>query len=339
MALMATELPEKYRGCDFCGWATRNDLRCSDGRTIRRDAFAHQDGAKVPLVWSHNHESPEAVLGHGYLENRPEGVFFYGYFNDSDDAQRAKLEVEHGDITSLSIWANQLKQKAGDVLHGSIKEVSLVLAGANMGAQITNPVIVHGDDAETLTDEAYIYVGKEYGLELVHADEDEDGGKDMNEEKELTVQDVLDGMTEEQRTVVSYLITKALEEAEGDKKDNEKLAHADDKKDETADKTVQDVIDSMTEEQRNVLYYLIGKAQEDALENVKHSDMEDNTMNFNAFESTTATQSGAVLSHSDEMDIIAAAKKSGKLSDALAAYAEANELSHDDLAPVSGAGS
>lgn len=343
MALMATELPEKYRGCDFCGWATRNDLRCSDGRTIRRDAFAHQDGAKVPLVWSHNHESPEAVLGHGYLENRPEGVFFYGYFNDSDDAQRAKLEVEHGDITSLSIWANQLKQKAGDVLHGSIKEVSLVLAGANMGAQITNPVIVHGDDAETLTDEAYIYVGKEYGLELVHADEDEDGGKDMNEEKELTVQDVLDGMTEEQRTVVYYLITKAHEEAEGDKKDNEKLAHADDKKDETADKTVQDVIDSMTEEQRKVLYYLIGKAQEDALENVKHSDMEDNTMNFNAFDTTATALSGAVLSHSDEMDIIAAAKKSGKLSDALAAYAEANELSHDDdtpavtLAPVSGA--
>lgn len=343
MALMATELPEKYRGCDFCGWATRNDLRCSDGRTIRRDAFAHQDGAKVPLVWSHNHESPEAVLGHGYLENRPEGVFFYGYFNDSDDAQRAKLEVEHGDITSLSIWANQLKQKAGDVLHGSIKEVSLVLAGANMGAQITNPVIVHGDDAETLTDEAYIYVGKEYGLELVHADEDEDGGTDMKEEKELTVQDVLDGMTEEQRTVVSYLITKALEEAEGDQKNDEKLAHADDEKDKTADKTVQDVIDSMTEEQRKVLYYLIGKAQEDALENVKHSDMEENTMNFNAFDTTATAQSGAVLSHSDEMDIIAAAKKSGKLSDALAAYAEANELSHDDdtpavtLAPVSGA--
>lgn len=332
MALMATELPEKYRGCDFCGWATRNDLRCSDGRTIRRDAFAHQDGAKVPLVWSHNHESPEAVLGHGYLENRPEGVFFYGYFNDSDDAQRAKLEVEHGDITSLSIWANQLKQKAGDVLHGSIKEVSLVLAGANMGAQITNPVIVHGDDAETLTDEAYIYVGKEYGLELVHADEDEDGGKDMNEEK--TIQDVLDTMDEDQLKVLSYLVGKAATEGiDNDEKDDDEIEH--DGLGEDA--TVQDVIDTMSDTQVSVLNYLVGKAAEDVVAEMKHSDMEENTMNFNAFESTTATQSGAVLSHSDEMDIIAAAKKSGKLSDALAAYAEANELSHDDLAPVSGA--
>ena len=156
---------------DFGGWATRNDLRCSDGRTIRRDAFAHQDGAKVPLVWSHNHDSPEAVLGHGFLENRPEGVFFYGYFNDSDLAKAAKEDVQHGDITSLSIWANQLKEKAGDVLHGSIKEVSLVLAGANIGAQITHPVVVHGEDAESLADEAYIYVGEEYGLELAHSDE------------------------------------------------------------------------------------------------------------------------------------------------------------------------
>ena len=333
MALMATELPEKYRGCDFCGWATRNDLRCSDGRTIRRDAFAHQDGAKVPLVWSHNHESPEAVLGHGYLENRPEGVFFYGYFNDSDDAQRAKLEVEHGDITSLSIWANQLKQKAGDVLHGSIKEVSLVLAGANMGAQITNPVIVHGDDAETLTDEAYIYVGKEYGLELVHADEDEDGGKDMNEEK--TIQDVLDTMDEDQLKVLSYLVGKAATEGiDNDEKDDDEIEH--DGLGEDA--TVQDVIDTMSDTQVSVLNYLVGRAAEDAVAEMKHSDMEDNTMNFNAFDTTATTaQSGAVLSHSDEMDIIAAAKKSGKLSDALAAYAEANELSHDDLAPVSGA--
>ena len=135
----------KYRGYDFCGWATRNDLRCSDGRTIRSGAFAHQDGAKVPLVWGHNHDSPEAVLGHGFLENRPEGVFIYGYFNDSDLAQAAKRDVEHGDITSLSIWANQLKQQGGDVLHGSIKEVSLVLAGANMEKMLkrlwTKPIL------------------------------------------------------------------------------------------------------------------------------------------------------------------------------------------------------
>jgi len=333
-----TNIPEKYKGCDFCGWATRNDLRCSDGRTIRRDAFAHQDGAKVPLVWSHNHESPEAVLGHGYLENRPEGVFFYGYFNQSEDAQRAKLEVEHGDITSLSIWANQLKQKAGDVLHGSIKEVSLVLAGANMGAQITNPVIVHGDDAETLMDEAYIYVGKEYGLELVHADVDEDGGNNMDKEVnggnemdgEKTVQDVLDTMDEDQLKVVSYLVAQA---AAGDDDDDEEIEH--DGLGEDA--TVQDVLDTMNDDQLAVMNYLIESAVEETAGEVEHYDFGGDNMNFNAFEGGMPMQDDSFLSHSDEMDIIASAKKYGKLSDALAAYAEENELAHDDLAPVSGA--
>lgn len=339
-----TNIPEKYKGCDFCGWATRNDLRCSDGRTIRRDAFAHQDGAKVPLVWSHNHDSPEAVLGHGYLENRPEGVFFYGYFNQSEDAQRAKLEVEHGDITSLSIWANQLKQKAGDVLHGSIKEVSLVLAGANMGAQITNPVIVHGDDAETLMDEAYIYVGKEYGLELVHADVDEDGGNNMDKDVnggnemdgEKTVQDVLDTMDEDQLKVVSYLVAQA---AAGDDDDDEEIEHDD----LSEDATVQDVIDTMNDDQLAVMNYLIESAVEETADEVEHYDFGGDYMNFNAFEGGMPMQDDSFLSHSDEMDIIASAKKYGKLSDALAAYAEENELAHDDdtpavtLAPVSGA--
>ena len=338
-----TNIPEKYKGCDFCGWATRNDLRCSDGRTIRRDAFAHQDGAKVPLVWSHNHESPEAVLGHGYLENRPEGVFFYGYFNQSEDAQRAKLEVEHGDITSLSIWANQLKQKAGDVLHGSIKEVSLVLAGANMGAQITNPVIVHGDNAETLMDEAYIYVGKEYGLELVHADVDEDGGNNMDKDVnggnemdgEKTVQDVLDTMDEDQLKVVSYLVAQA---AAGDD-DDEEIEHDD----LGEDATVQDVLDTMNDDQLAVMNYLIESAVEETADEVEHYDFGGDYMNFNAFEGGMPMQDDSFLSHSDEMDIIASAKKYGKLSDALAAYADENELAHDDdtpavtLAPVSGA--
>jgi len=328
----ATDIPAKYRGCDFCGWATRNDLRCSDGRTIRRDAFAHQDGAKVPLVWSHNHDSPEAVLGHGYLENRPEGVFFYGYFNDSDDAKRAKQDVEHGDITSLSIWANQLKQKAGDVLHGSIKEVSLVLAGANMGAQITYPVVVHGDDAETLMDEAYIYVGEQYGIELGHADDDEgNGGNNMDEEK--TVQDVIDTMDEDQLKVMSYLIAQAAAESKNEDEDEE-IEHS------GLDKnaTVQDVIDSMNEQQQMVMGYLIQKAAEDAAKEVKHSDFGGEIMNFNAFDNGAA-QGGAFLSHSDEEAIIASAKKYGKLSDALNAYAEENELMHadGDLAPVSGA--
>ena len=301
----------KYSGYDFCGWATRNDIRCSDGRTIKRDAFAHQDGQKVPLVWSHNHDSPEAVLGHGFLENRPEGVFFYGYFNDSDLAQAAKKDVEHGDITSLSIWANQLKQKAGDVLHGSIKEVSLVLAGANIGATITNPVIVHGDDCETLMDEAYIYSGEEYGLELSHSDdagESEDSNEpeadpEINEQEEepemddeKTVQDVLDEMTEEQLQVVSFLVAKAAEEGIDDEEDED--------------------------------------VEEDE-EEIEHSYEEDYPMNFNAFEGV-APVGPAFISHSDQEEILAVAKKYGSLKQALEAYAEENELSHDDLAAVSG---
>lgn len=353
----------KYTGYDFCGWATRNDLRCSDGRTIRRDAFAHQDGAKVPLVWGHNHESPEAVLGHGFLENRPEGVFFYGYFNDSDLAQAAKRDVLHGDVTSLSIWANQLKQKAGDVLHGSIKEVSLVLAGANMGAQITYPVVVHGEDAETLMDEAYIYVGEEYGLELAHADSDE---KKEEANDDMTVQEVLDTMNETQLKVLSYLVAQAAagdeekEEAEDtdEAKEEKELEHADsdDEEEEDSDmakeeKTVQDVLDTMDEDQLKVVQYLVGKAAEEGLaddddadeevdedeEDIEHSEG-GNPMNFNAFEGATAQQ-GAYLSHSDEMDIISAAKKYGSLKDAIAAFADEHELSHADsnnLAPVSG---
>ena len=335
----------KYTGYDFCGWATRNDLRCSDGRTIKRDAFAQQDGAKVPLVWGHNHDSPEAVLGHGFLENRPEGVFFYGYFNNSARAQEAKEGVEHGDITSLSIWANQLKQKGGDVLHGSIKEVSLVLAGANVGAQITYPIVVHGDNAEELMDEAYIYSGEEYSLELGHADKEEEKKESMANEKEKTIQDVIDTMDEDQLNAMYYLIGRALEDGKSEGEDADKvehsdadsediLEHADEDDDETDadvdDKTVQDVIDSMTEEQKDVMYYIVGKALEDAKSEIKHSDMEDETMNFNAFEGTVA-QGGAFLSHSDEMEIIATAKKVGKLSDALAMFAEENNLAHDDV--------
>ena len=329
---MATNIPEKYKGCDFCGWATRNDIRCSDGRTIKRDAFAHQDGAKVPLVWGHNHDGPEAVLGHGYLENRPEGVFFYGFFNDSERAQDAKIDVQHGDITSLSIWANHLKQNGRDVLHGSIKEVSLVLAGANIGAQITYPIVVHGDDAETMMDEAYIYSGEEYGIEVQHADEEEKGN-DMDE-KEKTVQDVIDTMDEDQLKVLSFLVAQAA--AEGAENEEEEEVEHDDLGE---DATVQDVIDTMNDNQLKVMNFLVNQAAEDAVNEMKHSDVEDETMNFNAFEA--AAPAGAFLSHSDEMDIISAAKKYGKLSDALAAYAEENELMHDDdppaLKPVSGA--
>ena len=140
---------------DFSGWATRNDLRCADGLTIRQDAFAECDGATVPLVYMHDHKDPENVLGHAYLENREDGVYCYGSFNDTDKGQMAKALVAHGDITSLSIFANQLVKRGQDVLHGAIREVSLVLAGANPGATIDFPVLQHGDGTfEDIEDEA-----------------------------------------------------------------------------------------------------------------------------------------------------------------------------------------
>ena len=319
----------KHTGYDFCGWATRNDLRCSDGRTIRRDAFAHQDGAKVPLVWGHNHDSPEAVLGHGFLENRPEGVFFYGYFNDSDLAKAAKRDVEHGDITSLSIWANQLQQKAGDVLHGSIKEVSLVLAGANMGAQITSPVVAHGDGFETLTDEAYIYVGEEYGLELAHSDEHDDFWDDVDFEH------LYDDDEDDEDEELSHADDETEELDEEELEDSEEESVMDE------NKTVQDVLDTMDEDQLMVTSYLVAQAAAEGAdedeEDIEHSEG-GNSMNFNAFEGT-APAAGAYLSHSDEMNIIEVAKKYGTLKEALSVFAEENNLQHDGLADVSGFGS
>lgn len=339
MVSMNYDIPAKYKGCDFCGWATRNDIRCSDGRTIRRDAFAHQDGARVPLVWSHNHDSPSAVLGHGFLENVPEGVLFYGYFNDSEDAKRAKQDVQHGDVTSLSIWANQLKQSGGDVLHGSIKEVSLVLAGANIGAQITYPIVAHGEDTEELMDEAYIYSG-ELGLSLGHADDDE-GEENMANKGEKTVQDVIDTMDEDQLKVLSYLLAEAAAGRLSGDGEDEDIQHSDDDGEyyefdgedpedaEIEEVSVQDVIDTMNDEQLAVVNYLIEQAGEEAVEEFEHS-YGGTTMNFNAFDSD-ASMGGAFLSHSDEQDIIASAKKMGKLSDALNDF-----LAHDDdpVAPV-----
>lgn len=150
---------------DFSGWATKNDIRCSDGRIIRHNAFAECDGMKVPLVWNHQHNSPENILGHALLENRDEGVYAYCSFNDTDDGQRAKTMVRHGDITALSIYANQLKQRGGDVIHGAIREVSLVLAGANPGAFIDS-IIAHGEYSE---DEGIIFNNDEDSIRLYHA--------------------------------------------------------------------------------------------------------------------------------------------------------------------------
>ncbi len=206
---------------DFSGWATRNNVLCADGRTIMRDAFKDNDGQKVPLVWNHQHNDPENVLGHALLENRDEGVYAYCTFNNTAAGQQAKSLVEHGDIDQLSIFANKLKQQSGRVLHGVIREVSLVLAGANPQAYIES-IIRHSDGGEAIEseEEAIIYPG-EGTAELFHAEEHETKEeKPMAEaaKNEKTVQDVIDSMSEEQKTVMYALIGQALEDAEGDKK-------------------------------------------------------------------------------------------------------------------------
>lgn len=193
---------------DFCGWATKNNITCSDGRIIRKDAFKHNDGKSVPLVWNHDHKDPDNILGHAVLENREDGVFAYCKFNSTDKAKTAKIFVEHGDITSLSIYANRLKQQGPNVMHGEIREVSLVLAGANSGAVIEN-IIRHGEESD---EEAIIYFYDEE-LSIQHAEDTENKKEEetvANNEK--TVQDVFNEMTEEQQDVVYAMIGMALEE-------------------------------------------------------------------------------------------------------------------------------
>lgn len=266
---------------DFSGWATRNNLRCSDGRTILKDSFKDNDGHTVPLVWNHQHNDPLNVLGHALLENREEGVYAYCTFNDTEAGKNAKMLVEHGDISALSIYANKLKQQGGNVLHGIIREVSLVLAGANPGAFIDS-IISHSDANDESLEEAIIYSGED--LELFHAEEEEKEGEET--------------MSEEN-----------------------KIEHA-----ESSEKTVQDVFDELTEEQKTVVYALIGQALEDA----KSNDEGDNEeMKHNVFDQNTENNSN-VLSHADQMAIIEDAKKSniGSFQRALKLYADENNLQH-----------
>ena len=249
---------------DFSGWATKNNLRCSDGRTILKDAFKHNDGQTVPLVWNHQHNDPLNVLGHALLENREEGVYAYCKFNDTPAGTNAKMLVQHGDVSALSIYANQLKQQQGNVLHGQIREVSLVLAGANPGAFIDS-VIKHGDESEG---EAVIYTGEE----LEHSD-------------------------------------KEVEEVKEDQK------------------TIKDVVDSMTEEQKNVMYALIGQAIDEA----KHSDIEEENnndnnggeedMKHNVFENGVQNEKD-VLTHADVEMIIKDAKRFGSLKESVLQHAD-----------------
>ena len=283
---------EKY---DFHGWATRNDLRCSDGRIIRRDAFKHCDGKIVPLVWNHRHDDPTNVLGHALLENREDGVYAYCAFNDSEAGKAARLLVEHGDISALSIFANGLKQDGSNVLHGDIKEVSLVLAGANPGASIAN-VIRHG---ETVEDEADIYTGEDF---IVGMEEDkkniEHSDSDMKDKKEVdlddkTVADVLKTFTPDQQKVLYQLVTDAL-------------AAKDEAQDEAQDET-----------------------NEKKDENNKNGG--NNTMKHNVFDNSEQNEN--VLQHDDFQAIISDAKRYGSMREAFENYAkdhdvDINELTH-----------
>ena len=267
---------------DFSGWATRNDLLCGDGRTIRKDAFKDNDGCEVPLVWNHEHNDPNAVLGHAVLENRDDGVYAYGKFNDTEQGQHAKKLVQNGDVRSLSIWANQLKQLGKDVIHGNIRELSLVLAGANPGAYV-DYVMAHseeeGDSLEASWDE---------NIMLYHS---------VDEPKEKKGDP---------------------EKMEGDKNKETSMSN------ENEEKTVQVVIDSMNEEQKTVMYAMIGQA----LDENGGSDDDDeggNKVKHNVFDNDY-TQPENVLSHSNEMEIISLAKQSnvGSLKQAMEIYAEEN---------------
>ena len=262
--------------CDFSGWATKANLLCSDGRIIMKDAFKHCDGAKVPLVWNHQHNRPEEVLGHAILENREEGVYAYCSFNNTESGQAAKECVLHGDVNQLSIYANKLKHQGCNVIHGMIREVSLVLAGANPGAFIDS-IAVHSDDSEG---EGYIYTGEYIDAEpIYHADNEEKGEEKVAEEtkkSEKTIGDILKTLNDEQMEAVYALVGQMTEEKDvkhADEEESESIEHAE-------EKTVQDVLDTLNEEQETVVYGIIGELigeddDEDENEEVAHADSEE----------------------------------------------------------------
>ena len=281
---------------DFSGWATRNDLVCSDGRTIRRDAFKDCDGKTVPLVWNHQHNDPTNVLGHALLENRKDGVYAYCSFNDSDSGKAAKMIVEHGDVESLSIYANGLQQQGGNVMHGTIREVSLVVAGANPGAFIDFVDMAHGEGAEQ-----EVIICADEPIYLAHADEppkDEPAPKEepktqpkeKEDESKETIQDVVDTMTEKQKNVMYAIIGAVLDE------NNKSGSEPDDKSDDDAPDS--DDKNNTSKGGNKVMKHNIFDKDEEQLE--------------------------SVLSHADQGEILAMAKMKtvGSLQSAVKAYCE-----------------
>lgn len=335
---------------DFSGWATKNDIKCSDGRTIRNNAFADQDGTEVPLVWNHQHSSPENTLGHALLENRPgEGVYCYCTLNDTEAGKQTKALVQHGDVKSLSIWANQLVEQAKDVIHGVIREVSVVLAGANGGALIDN-VLAHADDAD---DGVIIQNSEVDGIYIAHGDGDPQPQK-KEEKKGKTYQDIIDTMTPEQKNVMQVLVGMALEQSG---KASGVAAHSADG--ELSEEEIDKVLDSMTDEQLAAVSDMVDEAsnasdsddddntdlEDELMQSLDNSDdddddddenddddddytQEENEMKHNAFDSNSLTTNGetkaATLAHSAEFvgSVFDTAKKYGSLKDSVLAHAE-----------------
>ena len=322
---------------DFSGYATRNNLRCSDGRTIRKDAFKECDGKKVPLVWNHQHDSSSHVLGHAILENRDDGVYAYCSFNDTEKGQDAKLLVEHGDIDKLSIYANRLKQRRGDVLHGVIREVSLVFAGANPGAYIDS-IMQHDEASE---EEAVIYTGEYI---LVHGEDDEDDDFEADRSDEVTnnlehaddsepPEEIFKSLNEDQKKLfyilAGYAGSTLAKHDDGDHSEEgnvtDDVHHSES---EAADaKNLRSIFSTLNEKQKKLLYGLVGSIDNDSAEHsddseaIEHSDDEnyegENTeMKTNAFDKTNTEQEQPdVLTHAEEMAIIQDASRYGSMKE------------------------
>ena len=311
-------------GYDFCGWASKNDLLCSDGRTIRRGAFASDDGKKVPMVYQHQHTSIDNVLGHAILENRDEGMYAYCYLNESDTGKMAKELVRHGDICAMSIYANKLKQIGNDVVHGEIKEVSLVLAAANPGAAIESVVLEHSDGSTE--EEAIIYSGEDTQYKILsHAESSTQTSSDK------TVNDILNNMSEAKKNVLYYMLAKVSEtdeEAEDDDViEDSDIRHAD----VSGGRTIQDIFDTFTPDEKKVAFFLIGKAIEESgsmeqsdIPNIDDESEENDTMKHNVFENNQINNDETVLSHAEIEEIFRDTKQYGTLKNSALAHGITN---------------
>ena len=288
-------MEKKY---DFSGYATRNDLLCGDGRTIRQNAFKDCDGTTVPLIWNHDHSNQDAVLGHALLENRDDGVYAYCTLNDTEQGLMAKKLVHNGDVRSLSIFANKLKQIGNDVIHGTIRELSLVLSGANPGAYI-DFVMAHGEDSEDALYANY----DETTILIQHSETLEESKEDIIEHSEE-------------------------EKSEENNKDKEDGTVSE------KDKTLKEIIDGMTEEQKDAMAYVVAEA----LEHSDYEEGEGDDMKLNPFDNSTVSSNTNVLTHADQEMILNMAKTSniGTLQGAISAYAESNSLEHGDVAAAGG---